>query len=92
MSVQSKTISVYVSGRVAEALDLAIERAGLRASQWGSRAFLEKLERDGMLPEQISNEDQALAEAKAAIEIVGADVVLEVLKRAREGTYAREEV
>jgi hypothetical protein len=91
MSVQSKTISVYVPARVAEALDLAIERAGLRASQWGSRAFLEKLERDGMLPEQLL-EDQALAEAKAAIEIVGADVVLEVLKRAREGTYAREEV
>jgi len=87
MNLQGKTISVYVTGPFAEALGVAIEKAAVKPSQWGASAFYEKLEREGLLPDQISSEERAMQAARSAVEALGAESFIEELGNLLKRNY-----
>lgn len=70
------TIGAHVSDDDNTAVEIAAKAANVKVGTWATEAIRQRLSREGMLP------GNPRAEINAAIEEVGVDRALEVLKKA----------
>lgn len=84
------TLGGYVRAEIADAARKSAEHCGMKISPWVAEAIEQRLDREGRLPHQRTETDEAMEKAKAVLEAIGPAAFVELIQGALTETCARK--